>query len=130
MKTKFVYQSKLDGKIYGDAHEWTPQQAGKINAQNRRDGTYGVWLRADYLTKKELANRGERRRHEETLQFPLPCVRIGANVMKIRQRHICKEIKGAGWFRWRCVRCDRAFRRHPYAATCPGTGHAHLKVSR
>lgn len=33
--TTFVYQSKLDGKIYGDPHEWTPQQAGKINAQNR-----------------------------------------------------------------------------------------------
>lgn len=57
-KRTFVYQSKLDGKIYGDRREWTPQQAGKVNAQNRKDGAFGVWLDAAYLTEKELANIG------------------------------------------------------------------------
>jgi hypothetical protein len=58
MKHTYVYQSKMDGKIYGDPQVWTPQQAGKVNAQNRRDGAFGVWLNASYLTEKELANKG------------------------------------------------------------------------
>jgi hypothetical protein len=57
-KRKFVYQSKLDGKIYGKMQSWTPQQAGKVNAQNRMDGAYGLWVDAAYLSDKELNNRG------------------------------------------------------------------------
>ena len=55
-KFNYVYQG-YDGKIYGNPLCKTPQEIGRINAQNRRDGTYGSWIRNDYLTVKELANR-------------------------------------------------------------------------
>lgn len=74
--TTFVYQSKLDGKIYGDPHEWTPQRAGKINAQNRKDGAFGVWLRASYLTEQELANRGSA--EDAAKHFSSPCPLCGS----------------------------------------------------
>ena len=70
-KRTFVYQSKLDGKIYGDSKQWTPQQAGKVNAQNRKDGAYGLWLDASYLTEKELSNRGSE--EDSAKHFSSPC---------------------------------------------------------
>lgn len=37
-----------------------------------------------------------------------------------RQHHLCYPTpKGTGWYRWQCMSCNRVFRRHPYAATCP-----------
>jgi hypothetical protein len=57
-KRTYVYQSKLDGKIYGTTQSWSPQQAGRINAQNRKDGALGVWMDASYLTPEEINNYG------------------------------------------------------------------------
>lgn len=56
-KREYVYQAYHDGKIYGDVLVKSPQEIGRINAQNRRDGAYGSWVPRDALTEKELANK-------------------------------------------------------------------------
>lgn len=56
MKKAYVFQG-YDGIIYGEEQIWTPQQAGKVNAQNRREGSQGRWMEKEYLTEKELGRK-------------------------------------------------------------------------
>ena len=76
-KQQYIYQSKLDGKIYGKTQSWTPQQAGKINAQNRKDGAFGVSLNVSYLTEKELNNVGSE--EDADKHFGAPCSYCGGS---------------------------------------------------
>jgi hypothetical protein len=53
---EYVFQG-YDGLIYGNVTMWTPQEVGRINAQNRKDGSQGTWLPKSSLTEQELSKR-------------------------------------------------------------------------
>ncbi len=56
MIESFVYQHKTTGIIHARRY-MAPQAAGRCNAQNRKDGAEGIWIKESSLTPKELVSR-------------------------------------------------------------------------
>jgi hypothetical protein len=71
---EYVFQG-YDGFIYGDVTLWTPQEVGRINAQNRKDQAQGTWLPKASLTEAELSKRPTP--PESTEGFKSPCPLCG-----------------------------------------------------
>ena len=71
---EYVFQG-YDGLIYGPVQMWTPQEVGRINAQNRKDQTQGTWLPKSYLSEAELNKRAVP--PESTEAFKSPCPTCG-----------------------------------------------------
>jgi len=57
MKTFYVFQG-FDGFLYGTLQLWSPQVAGKANAEIRRSGTHGRWVIQGALTDAEKERIG------------------------------------------------------------------------
>lgn len=70
---EYVYQG-YDGLIYGPVQMWTPQEAGRINAQNRKDQSQGTWIAKSYLNEAELSKRASEPQLEA---FKSPCPTCG-----------------------------------------------------
>ena len=58
MVESFMYQHKTTGIIHARRY-MTPQTAGRCNAQNRKDGAEGTWIKESAFTFEELAKRSD-----------------------------------------------------------------------